>query len=92
MVSDAKPDYCLDYPSTWQQFLAWFPDESACIAYLERLRWSNGFHCPKCSKEKGWRLSDGRWACADCARKVSVTAGTIFDRSRIPLADWFTAI
>ncbi len=82
----------LDYPATWQQFRAWFPDEQACIAYLARLRWPNGFHCPKCSSEKGWCLPDGRWTCALCARKVSVTAGTIFDRSRVPLADWFTAI
>lgn len=37
-------------------------------------------------------MTDGRWTCAVCARKVSVTAGTIFDRSREPLADWFTAI
>jgi transposase-like protein len=92
VVSEAKPDLGLDYPGTWQQFRAWFPDERACIAYLERLRWPNGFHCPKCSSEGGWRLPDGRWTCADCARKVSVTAGTIFDRSRVPLADWFTAI
>jgi transposase-like protein len=81
-----------DYPGTWQQFRAWFPDEKACVAYLERLRWPAGFHCPGCGGEKGWRLGDGDWACSHCARKVSVTAGTIFDRSRIPLSDWFTAI
>jgi transposase-like protein len=92
VVSEAKPDLALDYPGTWQQFRAWFPDEQACIAYLERLRWPNGFHFSKCSSERGWRLPDGRWTCVDCARKVSVTAGTIFDRSRVPLADWFTAI
>jgi transposase-like protein len=36
-------------------------------------------------------MADGRWSCSGCARKVSVTAGTIFDRSRIPLQDWFAA-
>jgi transposase-like protein len=36
-------------------------------------------------------MADGRWSCSACARKVSVTAGTIFDRSRIPLQDWFAA-
>lgn len=40
---------------------------------------------------KGWRTADGRWACAGCGRKVSVTAGTIFDRSRISLQEWFAA-
>ena len=92
MVFEVKPDSGFDYPGTWQQFRVWFPDEQACINYLERLRWPDGFRCPKCYSEKGWRLPDGRWGCAGCARKVSVTAGTIFDRSRVPLADWFTAI
>jgi len=92
VVSEPKVDQRLDYPATWQQFRAWFPDEQACVAYLEHLRWPTGFRCPKCRSEKGWRLSDGRWSCSDCARKVSVMAGTIFDRSRVPLADWFTAV
>lgn len=92
MVSDSNPELQLDYPGTWQQFRAWFPDERACIDYLEHLRWPDGFCCPKCGGRKRWRLPDGRWSCAGCTRRVSVTAGTIFDRSRIPLADWFTAI
>jgi transposase-like protein len=60
-------------------------------AYLEQLRWKAGFRCPRCEGDKGWRLADGRWSCAGCSRRISVTAGTIFDRSRIPLQDWFTA-
>ncbi len=92
MVSESRPDVLPDYPATWQQFRAWFPDEKACVAYLGRLRWRAGFRCPGCTGQKGWRLDEGSWACSGCARKVSVTAGTIFDRSRIPLADWFTAI
>jgi hypothetical protein len=92
VVPEVKSDLRLEYPGTWQQFRAWFDDEQACIDYLEQLRWPDGFRCPKCSGEKGWRLSDGRWGCAGCAGKVSVTAGTIFDGSRVPLADWFTAI
>lgn len=92
MVSEPRAADSPDYPATWQQFRAWFPDEKSCVAYLERLRWPAGFRCPGCTSDKGWRLDDGFWACSGCARKVSVTAGTIFDRSRIPLADWFTAI
>ncbi len=92
VVSEVKSDQVLEYPGTWQQFRAWFGNEQACVDYLEQLRWPDGFRCPKCSSEKGWRLSDGRWGCAGCAGKISVTAGTIFDGSRVPLADWFTAI
>jgi hypothetical protein len=46
---------------------------------------------PKLSEPQGWRTADGRWACSGCGRKVSVAAGTIFDRVRIPLSVWFAA-
>lgn len=36
-------------------------------------------------------MADGRWSCSGCARKISVTAGTIFDRSRVSLQEWFAA-
>jgi hypothetical protein len=39
----------------------------------------------------GWRLGDGRYECGGCKRRTSVTAGTIFDRTRTPLTVWFTA-
>ena len=92
MVSDLRssPVYP-PYPGRWQEFRSWFADEQACAAYLERLRWAGGFQCPTCASSKGWRTAEGRWSCGGCARKVSVTAGTIFDRSRIPLQEWFAA-
>ncbi len=37
-----------DYPQTWNEFLDWFSTEDDCLAYLERLRWGDGFVCPKC--------------------------------------------
>jgi len=39
----------------------------------------------------GWRLGDGRFMCTVCGHRTSVTAGTIFDRTRTPLSVWFTA-
>jgi transposase-like protein len=71
--------------------LAWFPDEDACLDYLEWLRWPDGFRCPRCAGEAGWRLGSGRWECAVCGRQASVTAGTIFHRTRTPLRLWFAA-
>jgi len=71
--------------------LEWFPDDAACAAYLERLRWPNGFRCPHCGATESWRTSDGRLSCAGCARKASVTAGTIFHGTRTPLRAWFAA-
>ena len=35
----------VDYPRTWAEFTSWFGDEAACVAYLERLRWADGFVC-----------------------------------------------
>ena len=50
-----------------------------------------GFVCPTCGHEDGWRLGDGRYKCSACSTRSSVTAGTIFDRTRTPLTVWFTA-
>ncbi len=58
---------------------------------MEWLRWPEGFVCLGCAHAGGWRLGDGRFECAACASRISVTAGTIFDRTRTPLTVWFTA-
>ncbi len=81
----------VDYPGTWSEFMAWFPDDAACLAYLERLRWPDGFVCPRCGGTQAWRRSGQRWLCAGCRRETSATAGTIFDRTRLPLTQWFAA-
>lgn len=88
----AAPRAGADYPGTWHEFLTWFPDEGACMAYLERLRWKDGFVCPKCQSRQAWRIGSGHWMCAGCGRKTSVTAGTIFEKTRTPLRTWFAAI
>lgn len=69
----------------------WFASDAACLDYLEWLRWPDGFVCPSCAGAGGWRLGDGRWRCRACGSSVSVTAGTIFDRTRTPLTVWFAA-
>jgi len=90
-VSFDSPRAGIDYPATWQQFRDWFADDDACVDYLELLRWPNGFVCPLCGGG-GWRISARRmWMCTECGRKTSVTAGTIFHRSRTPLSTWFAA-
>ena len=80
-----------DYPPSYADLLAWFPDDAACLGYLEWLRWPNGFLCPQCETPSHWRMGDGRFWCALCQRRVSVTAGTIFHRTRTPLMIWFAA-
>ena len=80
-----------DYPGSYAELLSWFPDDAACLDYLEWLRWPDGIRCPRCAGRDGWRLGNGRWECAVCGRQTSVTAGTIFHRTRTPLRLWFAA-
>jgi transposase-like protein len=80
-----------DYPGSYGELLSWFPDDAACLDYLEWLRWPNGVRCPRCVSPDGWRLGSGRWECGVCGRQASVTAGTIFHRTRTPLRLWFAA-
>lgn len=82
----------VDYPRTFQEFRAWFPDDASCVEYLARLRWPEGFRCPVCDGQDAWRTSTQHWKCVGCGRKTSVTAGTIFHRTRTPLSTWFAAI
>ena len=79
------------YPRSTGEFQAWFRTDADCLDYLEWLRWPGGFVCPAAGTAAGWRLGDGRFECAGCSARTSVTAGTIFDRTRTPLTVWFTA-
>ena len=88
----ANPVRGVDYPGTYQQLLEWFPDDQACLQYLARLRWPDGFSCPDCGHGESWRTAQGLWMCKECAKRTSVTAGTIFHRTRTPLSTWFAAI
>ena len=82
-----------DYPRTWDQFLDWFPDEASCLSYLEGVRWRDGFVCPSCGASgEAFRGSRSRGSCRHCRHQSSVTAGTIFDKTRTPLRSWLAAI
>jgi transposase-like protein len=71
--------------------LAWFSTDADCLDYIEWLRWPDGFVCPCCAHHGGWQLADGRFWCAACGKRTSVTAGTLFDKTRTPLTVWFMA-
>src|SRR6516164_10734081 len=80
------------FPRTWPEFLTRFPTEEACLAYLEALRWPHGFVCPSCGVMAApSRASRGRLLCKACGHQSTVTAGTIFDKTRTPLRVWLAA-
>jgi transposase-like protein len=88
-MESAQPAVC---PLIYRDFVQMFPDEPACAAYLERLRWPTGFVCPACGEQREpWRAKRGRLVCHVCRHQCTVTAGTIFDKTRTPLATWFDA-
>ena len=86
-----RPRAGTHYPTSLGEFQSWFRSDADCLDYLEWLRWPVGFTCSACDNNGGWRLGDGRFMCAGCGDRSSVTAGTIFDRTRTPLTVWFTA-
>lgn len=69
------------YPRTFEEFLEWFPTEEDCAAYLEWIRWPDGFVCPQCGATKAWRTDRGLWHCQACRRQCSVPAGlSVYDK------------
>lgn len=82
-----------DYPRNWTQFLDWFPNDDACLEYLEGIRWPDGFTCPRCGMvDEPYRTSRGRLICRHCRHQCTVTAGTIFEKTRTPLRSWLAAV
>jgi transposase-like protein len=77
------------YPVNFMEFLDQFKDEESCRKYLFDIRWSEGFHCPKCNNEKYWLTSQNMIHCTVCGHQTSLTAGTIFHGTRKPLLLWF---
>ncbi len=80
------------YPTTMTEFERRFVTEEDCREYLYEMRWPDGFICPRCGHQKCWKKKRGLYRCSQCKYHLSVTAGTIFQDSRIPLRLWFRAI
>ena len=83
----------MTFPRTLLAFQDRFPDEDACWQTLRRMRWPHGFRCPRCAHRKSYRLAERRLEqCRRCRYQASVTAGTLFHKTRVPLRVWFLAI
>jgi transposase-like protein len=80
------------YPKDLNEMEAWFATEESCRNYLFEIRWPEGFLCPKCNCKKYWKSDRDLFICVDCGFHVSLTAGTIFHRSRKSLRMWFKAM
>ena len=81
-----------DYPKTMMEFESRFATEDACREYLFKLRWPNGFRCPRCQGVRSWLTERGLLVCSVCGYHASLRAGTIFQGSHKPLKMWFQAM
>ena len=81
-----------DYPRSLMEFENRFGTVQGCQDYLFRVRWPDGFICPRCQGKETIAVRDSLFHCKGCRKQISVTAGTIFHRSHLPLPVWFRAI
>jgi len=80
-------------PRTLLEFQEMFPDEEACWKHLWRVRWPEGFVCPRCGHPKSYPIKERRLEqCRACRYQASLTAGTVFHKTRVPLRIWFLGI
>ena len=80
------------FPTTLLEFQRAFPDDAACAAHLEKLRWPKGFVCAQCGiAGDPYRRSTrpSVLECRACRAPVRLTAGTIMHGTRTPLLVWF---
>ena len=74
-------------PGDLRGFLARFSTEAACVELLRRWKYPDGFRCIRCSSSKSWTLPTRRLEeCAACGFQTSLTAGTLFHKTRKPLS------
>ena len=81
-------------PTTLPEFCNLFSTIESCEEYLIKVRWPNGFVCPRCSGKKGYHIQ--KRAIIECANSTcryhaSLTSGTVMHRSKQDLRTWFWA-
>lgn len=79
------------FPKNLMEFLDRFATDGSCLDYLRKVRWLEGFTCPRCQSHDGWTTARGTMFCSGCKRQTSPTAGTILHNSRTPIRKWFVA-
>lgn len=70
-----------------------FPTQESCLEHLDQIRWNGNPRCPYCESENQTPLKDEhRYHCNNCNTSFSVTVGTIFHHTHLPLQKWFLAV
>ena len=82
----------LPFPRSLPEFQKLFPGDPACAAYLEAIRWRDGFRCVWCNEQgEPYRFNAHPHVlrCRKCQRDNSLVAGTVMERSHTPLSMWY---
>ena len=75
------------------EFWERFGTEEACRKALFEMRWREGLACPACGHRGFCALKTRKLLqCNRCKKQVRLTAGTVFQDTKLPLTAWFTAI
>jgi len=79
-------------PENQIEFEKMFTTEEQCLDYLKELRFPKGYSCRKCQHNEYWLNNRGIMICKNCKNELSITSGTIFHRSKLPLVVIFRAL
>jgi transposase-like protein len=78
-----------------KELMTYLKDDEVCRNYYAELRWGGNPTCPHCGKDKPYKMKCGRlYRCREktCKKNFTVTVGTIFEKSKIPLSVWMGSI
>lgn len=82
----------MEVPKNQMEFEKMFSTEEQCLAYLQEFRFPHGYSCRKCDHTNYWVNNRGLIICKYCRDELSITAGTIFHKSKLPLTTIFRAL
>ncbi len=75
-----------------KSLLEHFPTEESCMEYLEHVRWGGNPISPFDEKAKVYKCKNGKYICKNTRKYFTVRNGSVFEKTKIPLRDWFLAI
>lgn len=75
-----------------RKLLDTFPTEKSCLDYLEHRRWNGNVVSPFVENGQAWKCKNGKYFCKTTNKYFTVRTKTIFEKTKIPVRDWFIAI
>lgn len=84
----SKNEKSLDFTAFYKKY----PTNEKCLDKIYRMRWKNGYKCPRCDYNEAWEVVPYKYKCRNCGYQTTVTAGTPFHRTHLSMLQWFKAI